>query len=82
MLFLKSQLTSGFQPAFGLLGPSCGIAFEQRTFAPIMRLLQKTQFSTTTSPWYQVTLNAMLPELTNAQFVNEILPVTRLAVAE
>ena len=58
------------------------IAFEHMTFAPIMRLLQKTQFSTTTSPWYQVTLNAMLPELTNAQFVNESLPVARFAVAE
>src|SRR5574344_2214613 len=82
VLFAHSHSTSGFQPARGLFGPSIGTAAEQRTSAPIMRLLQKTQFSTVTLPLYQLTLNAMLPPFTNAQLLNEMLPVARFAVAE
>ena len=81
-MFLNVHFTSGDHPRRGLLGPSCGIRFVQTTLAPIMRLLQKMQFSTSISPWYQLMFRAMLPEFTNAQFLKDILPVARFCDAE
>ena len=69
VLFLNSHFTAGF-------------GFVQFTFAPMRRLLTKTQFSISTSPFHQLRFTPMFEPLTNTQFSISMSPSPREAVAE